>query len=176
MRKKLNIVLLSVLVLGILLVVWMAWPPPADWAQELPPCPCENPDFQVVQTQDGWARDGHDVSQFHKGASACFRSYPPMLTSQGYSAQQCCYDDEGKLITAGQAAGTPDRVSVCNGEDSDGLMTLRYWGLPGHALKDVVTWFYYGGGNDGWIQYHLYWPPDQGENCADETLGHTPEG
>ncbi len=134
------------------------------WFHDLPACPCENPDRVAVQLDDGWAQDLGEIETYHPGAEMCFRSYPPVRTQAGWSAQQCCYDAEGYLIQAGVGAGTPDQVSTCLGEDQEGQMEFRWWALGGHYFKDVRPW-QKEGGPAGWQSYQRYWPPDHGCSC-----------
>lgn len=135
------------------------------WLQQLPPCPCENPDRQGVHLHDGWAKDEGDISVYHAGATECFRSYPPIKTAEGWSGQQCCYDEQGHLITAGSAAGTPDKVSTCDGESANGVMTLRLAGVWGHLSEDVNPWK-----KMGWQAYNLIWIPNSGSGCDTNTV------
>ena len=94
-----------------------------DWIDAIPVCPCRVTfsGFYVTVTPstdvnpDDWETDlacrpniGIGLCRyFHRGASGCIRA--PART--GRAGQQCCYDAEGDLITAGSGAGTPDRVS-----------------------------------------------------------------
>lgn len=110
------------------------------WYDQLPKCPCQNPDRAVIHVADGWAKDRGNIAKYHTGAAACFRSYPPITTDEGLSAQQCCYDRENNLITDGSGAGTPDKVSACSGEDKAGAMTTSILGAIGHYRKDVKPW------------------------------------
>lgn len=135
------------------------------WHDKLPACPCENPDKNGVQINDGWAKDKGDINKYHKGATECFRSYPPVQTNEGDSGQQCCYDANGNLITAGSGAGTPDKESTCNGEDGQGTMSVRLQGILGHYKKDVKPWEELGGADSGWVKYNLLWKPDNRNKC-----------
>ncbi|RKR85147.1 AMOP domain-containing protein [Mucilaginibacter gracilis] len=137
------------------------------WYQKLPACPCRNPDFNGVKLNDGWAKDKGNLAKYHKGATASFRSYPAVKTEEGKSCQQCCYDSKGDLIVSGRAAGTLDKKSACSGEDKNGLMTVRYFGLIGHYFKDVKPW------NNlmkkdtaGWKAYNALWIPNNGNHCG----------
>ncbi len=137
----------------------------STWHEKLPACPCENPDRDGVKLNDGWAEDKGDIEKYHSGATKCFRSYPYTKTQMGKSGQQCCYDANGKLITGGSGAGTPDKVSTCSGEKKDGAMIIRQSGLWGHYFKDVRPWVKFGGVNGGWKEYNKTWVPNQGNNC-----------
>jgi len=139
--------------------------PEQTWYGALPACPCENPDRDGIKPNDGWAKDKGDIATYHTGATECFRSYPPVATREGASGQQCCYDAQGRLITCGSGAGTPDKISTCDGEDENGAMTIRVGGLFGHLNKDVSPWKKMGGQNDAWKSYNLLWPPNNGNRC-----------
>lgn len=142
-------------------------PEGALWHEKLPACPCENPDLKGLKTNDGWAEDKGNIQKYHKGAAHCFRSYPYVRTQAGKSGQQCCYDAQGKLITDGSGAGSPDKVSTCKGEKSDGSMRVRYAGLWGHYFRDVKPWNKFGGEKGGWKEYNKLWKPNKGEGCAE---------
>ncbi|MCF6227817.1 MAG: hypothetical protein L3J82_03995, partial [Planctomycetes bacterium] len=80
-----------------------------NWYKDLPLCPLTNPDKPNLKTNDGWASEG--ASDFHPGATECFRSYPTVFNQLNFigPGQQCCYDEEDKLILDDAGAGTPDR-------------------------------------------------------------------
>lgn len=132
------------------------------WTDLLPSCPCTRPHAEVVG--DGWAQDAASCTKKHPGAGVCFRSYPTVKTGQGRSGQQCCYDDEGLLITSGSGAGTPDRMSSCRGEKKNGKMKVRLLGLLGHVAKDVRPW---SPRLKSWQVYHENWPPDNTNRCSE---------
>ena len=135
------------------------------WYSKLPPCPCENPDKNGIKLNDGWAIDKGNINKYHYGANVSYRSYPFTKTNGGKSGQQCCYDINGKLITEGSGAGTPDIVSTCKGEDENGKMKIRILGILGHLHKDVSPWKKAGGVNGGWLKYNLIWRPDNRNGC-----------
>jgi len=140
--------------------------PTKAWYASLPLCPCRNPDFDSVKYHDGWAKDKANLNKYHRGAVASYRSYPPVKTEEGWSCQQCCYDYYGNLITSGRAAGTPDKVSACSGENKNGVMTFRFFGLIGHYIKDVRPWIrLMKVDSSGWQQYNALWLPDRGNGC-----------
>jgi len=130
------------------------------WYESLPSCPCNDPDRDSVRLNDGWAKDKGNFKKYHPGAESSYRSYPAVRTTEGLSGQQCCYDAGGKLITSGPAAGTPDKVSTCRGENGEGNMKTRLLGLWGHYFKDVRPWI-----RLGWLAYNEEWKPDQGQDC-----------
>jgi hypothetical protein len=136
------------------------------WYNKLPACPCRSPDYAGVVLHDGWARDKADLNKYHKGAFSSYRSYPAIKTSEGYSCQQCCYDRNGDLITSGRAAGTPDKISACRGENSKGIMTIRPFGLIGHYFRDVHPWLKdMRADTTGWKKYNAAWLPNAGNGC-----------
>jgi hypothetical protein len=137
------------------------------WYSMLPACPCRNPDLNGVKLNDGWAKDKANLKKYHRGAAASYRSYPPVRTPLGYSCQQCCYDRNGDLITSGRGAGTPDKKSACKGEDKNGVMTFRFFGLIGHYWADVRPWerLMRKDSVNGWAVYNASWVPDNSGNC-----------
>ena len=58
-------------------------------------------------------------------------------TVSGGPGQQCCYDDTGKLITCGTAAGTPDKVSPINAN----CAINGFWSLLGWPGQDPLNAF-----------------------------------
>ncbi|HMO85970.1 MAG TPA: hypothetical protein PKC18_13735 [Lacipirellulaceae bacterium] len=71
--------------------------------------------------------------------------------SPGGFVQQCCYDKDGKLVTEGPGAGTPDRND------------------PDHIDSDVAPWkcakFLDNGFGDYFNEYLRYRPPNKGNDC-----------
>ena len=139
------------------------------WWEVLPDCPCiMNGD---AKPPTGWCFDFHkgreeiySGSGFHDGAQFCVRSFPN--GSHGH-AQQCCYDDEGNLITSGEGSGTPDFSESTNRIDDSGECrtygTLRLWNTrTKHFWNDVSPAIVL-----GWKVYNLLWPPNRGVECAD---------
>ena len=150
-----------------------------NWYTLLPDCPCRNPDFETVQTKDGWARElrkdemsffrrlamkNRDFTYFHPGATATFRSYPPVKTiinkRKRKSGQQCAYDKDGKLITTGTAAGTPDKISPARKEGWKGELKVNILRTIKHLIYDAGPWQ-----EDQWKVYHKFWPPSLGKDC-----------
>lgn len=137
-----------------------------SWYEQLPSCPCRNPDQKGVTLHDGWAKDKGNIGKYHKGAAASYRSYPPMQTEAGRSGQQCCYDGNGNLITAGRGAGTPDKTGTCKGENKKGVMITKLSSLIGHFRNDVKPWMRLMKNNpNGWQEYNAQWPPNNGNYC-----------
>ena len=103
------------------------------------PCDCNNGDW-----------GGLGGPGLHDGAKWCMRS----KAFKG-SAQQCCYDQLGTLMTELPAAGTPDLVAA------NIAGTLGALGGRGHYGHDVVPWNFatsLGRMND----YALVRPPSKG--------------
>ena len=77
-----------------------------SWIDYLPACPCclkrRNGKFLTPGT--GWGRPVHN--SLHPGSSVCIRTD----TYVG-AGEQCCYDKDGRLITRGRGAGTPDKYA-----------------------------------------------------------------
>ena len=151
------------------------------WYEALPHCPCENPDLNGAKLNDGWARERYrnemgffqktfagkkDFTFFHEGATTSFRSYPYVKTiingKNFKSGQQCCYDKNDKLIMGGLGAGTPDKFSPAKGENKKGLLTVNIFWVRKHLKYDSSPWK-----KEQWEEYHRYWTPDKGVNCAD---------
>ena len=151
------------------------------WYDALPHCPCENPDLNGAKLNDGWARERYrnemgffqktfagkkDFTFFHEGVTASFRSYPYVKTiingKKFKSGQQCCYDKNGKLIITGLGAGTPDKSSPAKGENKNGLLKTNIFHVMKHVKYDSSPFE-----KERWAEYHKFWPPDKGVNCAD---------
>ena len=119
------------------------------WLSDIPECPdkiCVK-DGEPVNCNNGNWNNLSDASQtFHPGASWCMRS-----KEFGKSAQQCCYDSNGDLMTDLPAAGTPDRVASGFG---NGLYT-------GHYLHDVAP-FNFAEDLNRVTDYGSARPPSQG--------------
>ncbi|MBI4931972.1 MAG: hypothetical protein HY841_14525 [Bacteroidetes bacterium] len=150
-----------------------------NWYKMLSHCPCENPDLNGLKTNDGWARERlhsemgflqktfagkKDFTFFHPGATTSFRSYPYVVTyingKKFKSGQQCAYDEKGKLIITGPAAGTPDKSSPSIGENKKGLLKINVFRVMKHVKYDSSPWK-----AEEWATYHKFWPPDKGINC-----------
>lgn len=153
LRWLVRVVALGYLVLWLWHFDTVSLIPDAGWTAGLPSCPCEQPPANL--TGDGWAVDIGSLERNHPGATICYRSYPAVPTPQGDSGQQCCYDEGGKLITKGKAAGTPDRASNCVGEGADGRMSISLKGVILHYFKDVIP-----SRKLTTEQYNRLWTPD----------------
>jgi hypothetical protein len=117
------------------------------WRSALPDCPCT--DAEARGHPEMWAGGiGGCPDFFHPGAATGYRSKHGYTSVPGTShGQQCCYDTQGRLITDGPGAGTPDIWSP----ESDFLK---------HQIYDVQTWL-----RLGWATYNRYWIPNRGSNC-----------
>jgi len=108
-----------------------------QWYSDLPDCPCTLADLRNVLggTQDPvgiWELENSASQTFHYGARYEARWVPG--DEAGLAGQQCTYDTEGDLITAGIAAGSPDRFSPGTHDDPS------YW-VGAHAATDVSPWY-----------------------------------
>jgi|ERR1051326_919975 hypothetical protein len=149
------------------------------WYEQLPHCPCENPDLHGTKLNDGWARERKHSEMgflqkifagkkefifYHPGAAASFRSYPYVKTiingKKFKSCQQCTYDEKGKLIINTAGAGTPDKSSPAKGENKNGLLKVNIFRVLRHRKYDSNPWK-----AEEWKEYHKFWPPDKGVNC-----------
>ena len=117
------------------------------WREILPDCPCT--DAEARRDAAKWKGGiGGCPDFFHPGAATGYRSKQGYASVPGTShGQQCCYDAQGRLITEGPGAGTPDVWSP----ETD---------FANHQLYDVQTWF-----SLGWQTYNRYWVPNAGRSC-----------
>jgi hypothetical protein len=104
----------------------------------------------------GDGRAGLLVDEFHPGADSSYRIYDP--AKDRLAGNQCTYSKDGRLITDGAGAGTPDYFSS---EAS----------VVDHFLIDVLPFIIHG--ND-WQWYHQdpgwkpYSCPDCPQNFGDQ--------
>lgn len=133
----------------------------AAWYAALPPCPCTYADVQNnrrTNCPDGeWLDCGTASQAYHYGAKYEVRWVPDQSEKPG---QQCTYDQNGRLITAGIAAGTPDKDSpdICGWGD---IFTGQGFPDYDHYTDDVVPW-----STIPCIQYLQGWPPNNARACA----------
>uniref|UniRef100_A0A3P9JE85 Isthmin 2b n=1 Tax=Oryzias latipes TaxID=8090 RepID=A0A3P9JE85_ORYLA len=130
---------------------------------ELPSCPCSFPfevAYTVVSVYDEihgrpyrW-RDASGPKErldvYKPSARNCIRS-ALSSDSSTLAAQQCCYDDRGRLITRGKGAGTPNLIST---EFSQEL----------HFKVDMLPWILCKG---DWSRFHVVRPPNNGLHCQE---------
>ena len=92
------------------------------WLANLPDCPCKIDDACNVPDPDVWNKPTTNLHGYHRGATSCMRS-----KSVDGTANQCCYDAAGELITWGPGQGSADRGAV------------DYWiDFPRHRREDIV--------------------------------------
>ena len=119
------------------------------WLLSLPNCPCKlafDKSNRPIRPK-GWPSMDNPADQtYHPGARYCIRSSPV-----GHARQQCCYDEKGALITWAGGAGTPDK-------ESD---------LFKHKANDVNPYYICG---KSWKLYNFARPPNNGNNCAENSL------
>ncbi len=92
------------------------------WLSNIPDCPDKICVVDGVPNQcdnGQWNSLGEASQTFHPGAKWCMRS-----KEFSGSAQQCCYDESGDLMTALPAAETPDRYAA---GFFNGVYLLHYW-------------------------------------------------
>ncbi len=118
-----------------------------NWLDVLPDCPCTYD--EAMLHPDVWKDSTSPVSSwFHPGAAHDVRSVNGYRTIPNSShGQQCTYDDDGKLITSGPGAGTPDVWSPAT----------NFWD---HQSNDVETYNALGSN-----VYVRYWTPNNDNNC-----------
>lgn len=91
--------------------------PERPWWYDLPPCPETSDEIEdKMSIGEPWCSEGKADQEFHPGAYVCYRE---VVRTRIGPAQQCCCNDGGNLITEGQAAGTPDKVSTMYCKDND---------------------------------------------------------
>ena len=114
------------------------------------PCPCtvselerlaeEHPGLVIHRDRDG-AR-----TRYHPGSFDGYRLFDPEVDP--VAGNQCTYDSDGRLITAGPAAGTPDRVSPTRS-------VLGHWWFDVRPFRQL-----------GWREYHRRgWAPISSADC-----------
>lgn len=92
-----------------------------DWLNDLPDCPCTIEGDCNKPDPDVWNEPTTELHGYHIGATKCMRS-----KSVNGAANQCCYDENGKLITHGSGSGSADRGAVD-----------YYIHLPRHWREDI---------------------------------------
>ena len=111
------------------------------WYERLPDCPCELTDDIAGRKErcGTWNLCGDASQEFHYGATYEIRWLPDEAGAPG---QQCTYDENKQLITAGLAAGSPDRTSpgLCGYKLSDPLNIPNPISVCGHVAEDVIPW------------------------------------
>ncbi|NCR26916.1 MAG: hypothetical protein GPJ15_09730 [Microcystis aeruginosa G11-06] len=146
------------------------------WQDKLFACPCT--EDEIIQqrkinaksyplTPSNAAERQLEMS-YHPGAKGFYRSaapdeYRPEGRNDLYPlrpGQQCTYDENGRLITHGPAAGTPDAYGS-NATDSYFFTSIGKGKVSGlHTTWDVDTYK-----KLGWREYHKIWKPNNGNSC-----------
>jgi hypothetical protein len=146
------------------------------WQDKLFACPCT--EDEIIQqrkinaksyplTPSNAAERQLEMS-YHPGAKGFYRSaapdeYRPEGRKDLYPlrpGQQCTYDENGRLITHGPAAGTPDAYGS-NATDSYFFTSIGKGKVSGlHTTWDVDTYK-----KLGWREYHKIWKPNNGNSC-----------
>ncbi|WP_375328512.1 hypothetical protein [Microcystis sp. BLCC-F210] len=146
------------------------------WQDKLFACPCT--EDEIIQqrkinaksyplTPSNAAERQLEMS-YHPGAKGFYRSaapdeYRPEGRNDLYPlrpGQQCTYDENGRLITHGPAAGTPDAYGS-NATDSYFFTSIGKGKISGlHRTWDVDTYK-----KLGWREYHKIWKPNNGNSC-----------
>jgi RHS repeat-associated protein len=108
------------------LAAWYGNNKDLDWVASLPDCPCklvkngEKWEIPSNVTHKDWREpvSGKELCGYHVGAAFCIRSKHKEIISTPagnvtvpnafVSANQCCYTDNGKLITKGSGMGSAD--------------------------------------------------------------------
>lgn len=140
------------------------------WYSGLPDCPCNYSEAQSLRETlcpaGRWDDCGSASERFHYGATHEVR-WLPLISGQ--KGQQCNYDVNGKLITGGIAAGSPDLTSPGNcgyGDFVNGIgIFIGCNGNP-HCEDDVKPWM---SGNATTVpcwQYLRDWPTNNTLACS----------
>lgn len=143
------------------------------WKEGLDPCPrtSDDADQSNLFEEDNWI-ERRGVLYYHPGASRTYRStaesveaYPsqdPELPGAAplFPGQQCTYDGEGRLITGGTGAGTPDAYSPAVTPELSYLHTA--WDINPSEVMSLR-------------EYHQTWTPNNGslapENIVNKNAG-----
>jgi RHS repeat-associated protein len=123
------------------------------WYKFLPDCPPTIPLDKCGRPKpmgNGWSKPA-PANSLHSGATWEIRWNSGRLFGSG---QQCTYDEDGKLITAPPAAGTPDLFGF-----DPSLGMLHPHNLP-HAIFDALPFLLLKRVNPN--LYFIFWPPNQG--------------
>jgi len=118
----------------------------SGWLTDLPNCPCIEADAATGCFEGDVCWIPEPPNPFH-GSAQCFRA--PSNDPSSDSGQQCCYNSDHRLITGGDRAGTPDKVSP-------------NVSAQGHYEADVLPFI-----KCPLNQYHMARPPNNGNHCPD---------
>lgn len=127
------------------------------WNSRIDPCPCLRED--LIRT-GRFSRSFFFVDKYHPGADTAYRSnedtielYPSTVNPDLpplRPGQQCTYGADQRLITVGEAAGTPDAFAPGATENFSGMHT-RWDVAPSEAMT--------------WQEYHQTWTPNNANAC-----------
>ena len=150
------------------------------WQDKLFACPCT--EDEIIQqrkinaksyplTPSNAAERQLEMS-YHPGAKGFYRSaaseeYRPEGRKDLYPlrpGQQCTYDENGRLITHGPAAGTPDAYGS-NATDSYFFTSIGKFIGKGDFSGLHITWDVDTYKKLGWREYHKIWKPNNGNSC-----------
>ena len=150
------------------------------WQDKLFACPCT--EDEIIQqriinaksyplTPSNAAERQLEMS-YHPGAKGFYRSaapeeYRPEGRNDLYPlrpGQQCTYDENGRLITHGPAAGTPDAYGS-NATDSYFFTSIGKFMGKGKVSGLHTTWDVDTYKKLGWREYHKIWKPNNGNSC-----------
>lgn len=130
-----------------------------DWKEKLDNCPCTREEIeQMPEFQSSNFFESVVDEIYHPGADTVYRSTDateirstinPNLTPL-QAGQQCAYDEDGYLITHGEAAGTPDAFNP-NATD---LFSYQHYDADVNPAKVFDL-----------ERYHQSWTPNNGDNC-----------
>ncbi len=95
-----------------------------SWTSGLDDCPCRIDKDGSNPDPGKWNDPSTNLHGFHVGAKYCMRS-----KAKCGRANQCCYDEDGKLITHGSGSGSADLGAVETWFD-------YFWGNQ-HKTRDV---------------------------------------
>lgn len=115
-------------------------------------CPCT---VQEARRRPAvWTTSVLALKTYHPGAVYAYRSRITWSSGGARHGQQCTYDAQGRLITSGSAAGTPDIYAP-----------IGISGIRRHRQFDVVPFE-----RLGWQVYTQYWQPNNGRFCPANSL------
>lgn len=127
------------------------------WTNSIDSCPCRKED--LIRT-GRFSESLLFVDKYHPGADTAYRSkeefiklYPSTVNPDLpplRPGQQCTYGADKRLITVGEAAGTPDAFAPGATENFSGMHT-RWDVAPAEAMT--------------WQEYHQTWTPNNANAC-----------
>lgn len=150
----------------------------SNWYASLPDCPCTYAEVQSMGATTSpaghWAACGGASTDFHYGATYEARWLPAGTAQAG---QQCTYGSDGKLITGGIAAGSPDKRSpgYCGFWSwlADYMNTGNTNGIAAydaHNKNDIEPWQSNKTTTVACWEYLRDWPANNGRNCSSKVV------